>query len=366
MPNNSYEVAMYEHEMSTSSSKTYEPAMSSQDLLHEPHAVAGGVPIMSPFDDGGHAPSPYQHHRGFYHDDHEDVEGDMGHDMHPQATYIERNPVQEDWWLSWLLLFASLSILVFTVIPVVVDFPYIVLPDWFSGDTLFRLFDPLFTVPLNLLVMTRAYVIQTGGRSRYWGNLSEQTVCWLFWSMSMGIFVQGHGVHTAAAMFKHPVQDFNTAHPDIVAAYPVLQQIYSYMRDVWEHIIAHYMYAIGAIFMSWAQIFTFRNQVHEPSTGTKVIFAIGSLVYGLLLAGVAIEFPYGIYVGLVYSVLLGLMMLLLITMNRRGLRRGGLFTMGKRMVLQFYLGASIVGLIIIIVWIAKFGFKNRLDAGVNT
>lgn len=68
------------------------------------------------------------------------------------------------------------------------------------------------------------------------------------------------------------------------------------MRDLWEHIIAHYMYAFGGMIMSWAQLFAFRHQVHGPlALGTKVVFMLGSLIYGLLLAGIAIEFPDGLY-----------------------------------------------------------------------
>ncbi|KAI8329826.1 hypothetical protein BC941DRAFT_463613 [Chlamydoabsidia padenii] len=202
--------------------------------------------------------------------------------------------------------------------------------------------------------MTRAGIIISGGNPNYWGNLSEQSVAWLFWALGAGIFVQ--------------VQDFNAAHPDLVAQYSILYQIYSNMRDLWEHIIAHYMYAFGGMIMSWAQLFTFRHQVHGPLTlGTKVVFMLGSLVYGLLLAGIAIEFPYGLYVGLIYSIVIGLICVLLIIRRRNGLRPyGDLFTIAPRMVPQFYLGACIVGLVIVIIWIAIFGFKNRLDAGVAT
>ncbi|CAO3588894.1 unnamed protein product [Absidia cylindrospora] len=282
------------------------------------------------------------------------------------SLVVYRDQADHDRWLAWLLLGASFSILFFTVVPVVADIPYIV-PSWFSGDTLWRLFDPLFTLPLNLFVMTRATAIMTGGHSNYCGALSEQSVAWLFWCLGAGIFVQGHGIHTAAAMFKHPVQDFNLAHPELVSQYPILQQIYSYMRDLWEHVIAHYMYAFGGMVMSWAHLFAFRNQVHGPLTlGTKIVFALGSLVYGLLLAGIAIEFPDGLYVGLVYAIVIGLVCVAIILFKPNGLRKGGLLTMGRRMVPQFYLGSCVVGLIIVIIWIGIFGFQNRLDAGVAT
>lgn len=48
--------------------------------------------------------------------------------------------------------------------------------------------------------------------------------------------------------------------------------------------------------MSWVQIFAFRNQLHGPlKTGDQIVFAIAALIYGLLVAGVAIDFPYGTY-----------------------------------------------------------------------
>ncbi|SAL94849.1 hypothetical protein [Absidia glauca] len=251
------------------------------------------------------------------------IEEEMNARQHRQSVdsgslEVYHGQMEQDWWLACLMLSTSFSMLFFTVIPVVANLPDIV-PSWFSGDTLWRLFDPLFTLPLNLFIMTRSNVITSGGKPNYceflvlnctitdnfilWGimlcvggNISEQSVTWLFWALGAGIFVQGHGLHTAAAMFKHPVQDFNVAHPDAVAEYPVLYQIYSNMRDLWEHIVAHYMYAFGGMIMSWAQLFAFRHQVHGPLTfGTKVVFMFGSLIYGLLLAGIAIEFPDGLY-----------------------------------------------------------------------
>lgn len=34
------------------------------------------------------------------------------------------------------------------------------------------------------------------------GAMSEASVVWLLWSLGAGIYVQFHGIHTAAAMFK--------------------------------------------------------------------------------------------------------------------------------------------------------------------
>ncbi|CAO3695088.1 unnamed protein product [Rhizopus stolonifer] len=274
-----------------------------------------------------------------------------------------RDVYAQDKQLSWLMLGAAFFILLWTAVPVVADFGYIT--PWFPGDTLWRLFDPIITLPLNLLIMTRAEVMNTDGRPRYWGTLSERSVAWLLWSIGAGIYVQGHGIHLAAAMFKHPIQNFNIEHPELVAQYAVLEEMYSNMRDLWEHYIAHYMYAAGAMAMSWVQLFVFRNQVHGPlPTTTKVIWCLGSLVYGLPIAGVAIEFPHGLIVGLIYSVVIGLATLTMLLLNKQNLPKGGLFTMGKRMVIQFYLGSCIVGFIIIIIWIGKYGLLNRKAAGL--
>lgn len=112
-----------------------------------------------------------------------------------------------------------------------------------------------------------------------------------------------------------------------------------------------------------------------------------------LMVGVSLSFhvsydPLSLFlVGLPYTILLGIVCTLLITFNQQGLSKGGILTMGRRMVLQYYLGkqwgntrdhcygnhsnitstivgASVVGLIIIIGWIGKYGFNNRTAAGI--
>lgn len=70
----------------------------------------------------------------------------------------------EDNRLAWLLLGASFFILIMTVIPVLADIPNI--SPWFTGDALFRFFDPLITLPLNLFIMTRADIM-TNGKTNY-------------------------------------------------------------------------------------------------------------------------------------------------------------------------------------------------------
>ncbi|KAI8352476.1 hypothetical protein EDC96DRAFT_577397 [Choanephora cucurbitarum] len=268
-------------------------------------------------------PSIYTHSRGqnrpFQDSDDEDpLDTRSPSSSHKPSTIRQYKDIHvEDNRLAWLLLGTSLSILVMTVIPVLAKLPDFSV--WFSGNTLWRLFDPLITLPLNLFVLTRANIM-LNGQSNYWGDLSEASVTWLFWAFGAGIYCQFHGIHAAAAMFKHPIQDFNLAHPELVLQYPVLEEMYSNMRDLWEHYIAHYLYVLGAMMMSWAQLFAFRNQLHGPlPTMTRIVWCVGIVFYGLLLAGVAIEFPQGLYVGIGYTILLSCVCVAMIVFNRLNL-----------------------------------------------
>lgn len=130
------------------------------------------------------------------------------------------------------------------------------------------------------------------------------------------------------------------------------------MEDLWEHKIGHYMYAFGGAWMTWSVCLAYRTQVHPriEGIGALALWIAGIIVYGLLLAGVAIEFPYGLYVGLVYVCVFGT------ALGIRLVRRGVFWSRGRAMVLQFYFGACFVALIVIVIWIARFGFQNRKEA----
>ncbi|KAI7866822.1 hypothetical protein BDF14DRAFT_1808254 [Spinellus fusiger] len=315
---------------------------------------------VSPF---MYSPTPPRAMDGLREDDDDDITTEPIDHLPLRSAYRDQHAT--DHQLAWLMLLTALSTLLLTIIPVVASLPQITF--WFNGNTLWRLFDPIITLPLNLLIMTKASAIASGGKPRYCGFISERSVGWAFWAIGAGIYVQGHGLHTAAALFKHPIQMFNEDHPELVAQYPILYEMYLNMEDLWEHKIAHYMYAVGGMWMTWAQLFVFRNQVHGPlPKSTTALWILGSIGYGLLLAGVAIEFPVGLIVGLVYTLFLSTVCLCIILVNKRNIPKGGLLTMGRRMVPQFYLGACAIGFVIIIGWIGKYGLQNRKAAGVST
>jgi hypothetical protein len=81
---------------------------------------------------------------------------------------IQRNAYKdihvEDNRLAWLMLGTSFFTLLMTIIPVICDIPNI--SPWFTGDALWRFFDPLITLPLNLFIITRADIM-TSGKSNY-------------------------------------------------------------------------------------------------------------------------------------------------------------------------------------------------------
>ncbi|KAI9288681.1 hypothetical protein BC943DRAFT_163260 [Umbelopsis sp. AD052] len=95
---------------------------------------------------------------------------------------------QTDLFVSINMLATALVMLLLTTIPVVVSIPDISI--WFSGDALWRLFDPVITLPLNLSIMLQAEVFQTGGKPRFLGVWSERTFAMILWAIGAGIYVQ--------------------------------------------------------------------------------------------------------------------------------------------------------------------------------
>jgi hypothetical protein len=110
------------------------------------------------------------------------------------GTLPMRNSYQdihlEDNRLAWLMLGASFFILLMTVVPVVTDIPYVT--PWFPGDALWRLFDPVITLPLNLFIITRADIITNGGRSHY---CKFSSIFRYYWNITFSFFNTKKGVH---------------------------------------------------------------------------------------------------------------------------------------------------------------------------
>ena len=131
-------------------------------------------------------------------------------------------------------------------------------------------------------------------------------------------------------MFKHAVEtlpQYSTYDDDKA---PLLEVIF-WMGTIWEHLVAHYLYAAGIALMDVALALAFRKHVidayylqyKQSSTASTditpdsklihfsmnkvswVFFCSAVITYGLLIAGVATQFPYGNVVGLVYIICYG-------------------------------------------------------------
>lgn len=78
---------------------------------------------------------------------------------------IKSNRTHSDLFVAVTMLATALAMLLLTTIPVVASIPDFSV--WFSGDALWRLFDPLITLPLNLSIIMQADVFHTGGKPRF-------------------------------------------------------------------------------------------------------------------------------------------------------------------------------------------------------
>ena len=148
-------------------------------------------------------------------------------------------------------------------------------------------------------------------------------------------------------------------HPEITTTYPEINAIYSYIRNLWQHIIAHYMvsthcvvpepdvktnypikYAIGGILQSFIFAYIYRDVSHPPFDNhtDRTLWVSATILYGLTVGAVAINFPYGSALALVLILVWGFGFV-----GGYLWKIGGGRIWGKRFVLQYYLGSYSIG-----------------------
>ncbi|CAG8593023.1 5593_t:CDS:2 [Paraglomus occultum] len=256
-----------------------------------------------------------------------------------------------------LLLIIPIWTFLFTALPVLINFQG-VLAD------LYRIVEPIVGLPLYYFLLLSADVFTTdiNHKRKFAFGLSEKSFLGLWFMIAGSIYTQGAAMHATAIMAKHEIENAEANNPQMVLAYPVVKDVENYYRDTLEHLIGHYMYAGGAILIALCNIIAFRNQRHNSPHSVPLIigWVIGSLMYGILIAGVAIEFPKGTIVGLVYTLVLGILLGIFL------IRVKGISLHGRCLVLQYYLMSSVVALIIIVIWICIHGFTDRKSAGYLT
>ncbi|KAG0200043.1 hypothetical protein BGX28_006783 [Mortierella sp. GBA30] len=223
-------------------------------------------------------------------------------------------------------------------------------------------------------------------RSRFKSTLSAIFTFFLI------VYVTGAAIHTAAAFFKNTIVLFLEQHSQGIglSTHPVtdgdgqlsmvlaqqLKEGYLLIQDVWEHTVSHYMYALGALGMSWCEMIAYSGQVLPegmnlarvghlkkdvvltegmPVRSSKrlvFLWIVAGVLYGGIVAGVACQYPKGLYVGLGYVVALLLVVSSYILLSRTG----GLFSLGRHYILQSYLIGGVVAAVAIVIYMAVHHF----------
>ncbi|KAF9296341.1 hypothetical protein BGZ88_000132 [Linnemannia elongata] len=207
------------------------------------------------------------------------------------------------------------------------------------------------------------------------------------------LYVTGAAIHTAAAFFKNILVLFLeqysqgiglSTHPPTtgdgqlsLALATQLKEGYLLIQDTWEHNVSHYMYAFGALGMSWCEMVAYSGQVlpvgvnlarvgqistngsrlgvrsRKSSKRLVLLWILAGVLYGGIVAGVACQYPKGLYVGLIY--IGALFLILAIYILSRPTR--GLFTLGRHYILQTYLIGMVVAAVAIVIYLALNHFE---------
>ena len=170
-------------------------------------------------------------------------------------------------------------------------------PGWYTGSDVVRFIEPIGGLMLNFLVFMKSGILQKEA-SRSDG------LCIAIFMLGGALYVQGAGFHSASVTFKNGLESIQDGQDD-----KGFDSLYYYMRTTWEHEVSHYVYATGYALMQAAQFWAFR-EVRYPKEkitfATKVLVLFSGTFLGLLVLGVALQFPAGTIVGFVYLTLYGM------------------------------------------------------------
>ncbi|KAJ1344843.1 hypothetical protein BSLG_000358 [Batrachochytrium salamandrivorans] len=258
------------------------------------------------------------------------------HHQQGQSTHVnhELRPIL----LGGLLLTSTIITLFFVTFTIFATLPNIPTrrPGWYVGNDILRLLEPIVSLPFQFFILLESGIFQ---RRLNLGN----TIAIVVFMVAAALYQQGAGLHTASIMFKHTIQ---TAVDDADAGslLPLLLEIKSWIRDLWEHIISHYMYAIGGIIVSFVNAYVFRHYTVPVEVSRSRLFRLvwvaNTFFYGLIVGAVAIQFPKGSIVALCLITIYGFMILGSFLYYRGYLT---LNKLGSLPVLQSYFGSYIVG-----------------------
>ena len=274
------------------------------------------------------------------------------------AASIDRDLEQDDPLLKIktigiLFLLSNIFVVILTIIPVVVKTspisnpPY---PSWYGSNDVLRLLEPIIALPLQLLLLLQAPIFTTNINRE--GALLKYFLVTVF-AACAAVYQQGAGFHSASILFKSSIVTLRNQ-DGAVAAYPIIEEIYDWMRNEWEHLIAHYMYAAGGIALSFLYAYVFRQVGVSAELGgvkdwkIRSIYGSAFFLYGIIVGSVAIQFLSGSIVALVLIIVYGFGVLGGYLMRKEG-RKALVF--GNRIVLQSYLASYFFAFLIVIGWI---------------
>jgi hypothetical protein len=281
-----------------------------------------------------------------------------GNDSGREFLIIREGSRQSIVLLGFLI--STVWTLIMTLIPVVTNVGptdyYANQNNWFTGSDIIRFIEPIFGLPFNFFLFLGSGVL--GGDVR---QLKNSCLVALF-ILGGAIYVQGASTHGAAAMFKNALGTLNLDDDGI-------QNLHYYMRTVWEHEVGHYLYATGYAIMNVCQCWAYRHEKAEPAMRSyyfKMLIVFASVMYGFLVAGVAIEFPSGCIVAIVFIVVYGFIYLGGYIFFQSSYNHDESITcFGGVPVVHFFALGYVVAFIIIIIWVATVGgLKSRDQAGV--
>jgi hypothetical protein len=284
-----------------------------------------------------------------------------------------------------LLLASNVVTLVLTALPVLESGADLDSRGWYNFNDILRLLEPLITLPLQLALVAQGGIITSTVTGSGSVCVMVRWLPLLAFALSAALYQQGAGFHSAAVMLKHPIEELQStvASMNLTTLYgdascgscadgwPLswladdLSDMFFWTETVWEHDISHYWYAAGAAGVAAVVAYLYKD-VQLPDglsrPAERAVWMLAVLTYGVLIAAIAIEFPSGSLVALIYLVVYGFG-IIGSALNRRGGFAAAL-SWGRHYVLQYFVAAYAVALVIVVAWIgAQNGFKNRKEAG---
>jgi hypothetical protein len=283
----------------------------------------------------------------------------------------------------FMLLLSTVWTLVLTVVPVLSSLGpndyYLPERDWYTGDDVMRFVEPVGGLLLNCIVLYQAPIFHLNpshSESPDAGSVLGLPEHWLLlciFAIALAIYQQGAGFHSASNMFKNALTTIiDPDNNDDVPYDSKLHTLYFYMRTVWEHDVSHYLYAVGLVIAQMCQLYAHWSRKGSDallshsavqsaslpsgddvtaSRFTRVCLFFSALSYGLLIAAVAINYPAGLIVGLVYVLVLLAILFTKLMLEYRSDTDRGAFSYAHRPVVHHFLVGCLWALLFIIIWI---------------